>query len=137
MDARLNRVIKELRGMESSGAADSLMNRYPPGSERYGDVFELMRHISWKRPDQVRLARYYLARRPFADSKPYEVFASFMALPRYLNILREVALHNDRDKELFLYHINPILRQLARSDRDRELIGGFLSEICLLKQTTH
>jgi len=61
------------------------METYPQGSAGSGQAIRLMRHFSWKRPDQIRLAKHYLASIPFANKEGYEVFLSFMSVSRTLS----------------------------------------------------
>jgi len=121
MNEAMRKLAAELARMTSEEAAEWLMSRYPIDSS-YGEAFILLAHRSWRREDQRRLARYYLQRMPFASSKPYEVFASFMSLRALIPILKEYLPESTEDMQLLQYHLTPILRQLVRSDDDAKLV---------------
>src|SRR5262249_8804271 len=129
MDEKLRSLVSDLRNMGSGTAADWLIDRYPAGSTDWGAALSILPHLSWERADQVRLATHYLARLPLASAKPYEVFASFMQLPKLIDILREKAPKDAQDRGLFEYHAGPVLMQAAKTPRDREVAQAFLSEL--------
>ncbi|MRW83043.1 hypothetical protein GJ698_02930 [Pseudoduganella sp. FT26W] len=61
-------------------AATFLLEAFPLEALNHSEAFCVMVHSSWKRDDQIRLARSYLSKIPFASAMPYEAFASFMSL---------------------------------------------------------
>lgn len=124
---QLKEIGASLREMSSQDAADWLMQAYPAGSADYGSAIALMTHRSWKRPDQVRLARHYLQKLPFASAKAYEAILSFMAIDSFLKIIHEFMPSNDSDKSLLMYHLHPALERAARTESDRELVRAFIS----------
>lgn len=128
MDERTRAIARELRNLSSEAAADWLLEHYPPGSS-CGTAFAVMPHRSWTRTDQKRLARAYLRRVPFASARPYEVFASFMSIGVLIEIFEENRLAASRDLDLFLYHIEPVLRKAARTAADRERASGFVERL--------
>jgi len=129
MDRDLTEMLGRLKAMECGAAADALMASYPAGSPNWGAAIELIGHLSWPKKDQVKLAKHYLSRLPFANAKPYEVFANIMSLPTLLQILKEYAPSNDRDKNLFRYYAKPALERAKPSDSDRKMVEEFFSNI--------
>jgi hypothetical protein len=129
MDQKLTAIVSDLRKMSSEAAADWLMDRYPLGSSDWGEAITILPHLSWKKPDQLRLAHHYLSRLPFASAKPYEAFASFMKVSRLVSILRENAPTSAPDKELLEYHAGPALARAAKTPEDHDLVENFRSEL--------
>jgi hypothetical protein len=125
MDDRLRAKCLELRKMTSNQAANWLIESYPVGDPDYGEAIQLLPHRSWKRADQIRLARYYLEKMPFASSRIYEVFASFMSLDVFLRVIRDHLARKTVDMDLLLYHLRPVLDRAVRTDQDRELLATF------------
>ena len=129
MDQRLASLASDLRKMSSSEAAEWLIDRYPVGSAGWGEAITIMPHRSWKKADQVRLARHYLSRLPYANAKPYEVFASFMKISRLVDILRENTPNSAWDRKLLEYHVGRVLAQAIKKPEDREIVENFISEL--------
>lgn len=129
MDGRLKAISAELGQMTSAQAADWLIETYPVDGAEYGDAITLIPHRSWKRPDQLRLARHYLKKMPFASSRPYEAFASFMSFDLFMQVIKEQLPSSKEDVDLLLYHLSPVMKKIAKSDSDRELIRSFIAEI--------
>jgi hypothetical protein len=76
----------------------------------------------------VRLAEHYVSRMPFASPRPYEVFASFMKVPRLIDVMRKYVPSDDR-KQLFEYLAAPVLARAAKTPKDREAVQSFLAEV--------
>ena len=57
MNHRQRQECERLRAFSSEEAADYLLSNYGVESPNYGEAFVLLSHRSWKRSDQVRLAR--------------------------------------------------------------------------------
>lgn len=129
MDSRLKAISLTLRKMTSSDAADWLIMTYPAGAPDYWEVFQLIPHLSWKRADQVRLAKHYLQRMPFASAKAYDVFASFMSFDLFIKAIREQLPVERSDLDLLLYHLHPVLEKSAKTDSDRELMRSFIADL--------
>lgn len=129
MDDRLKTLSAKLGQMTSAQAADWLIETYPVGGAEYGDAITLIPHRSWKRPDQLRLAKHYLQKMPFASSRPYEVFASFMSFDLFIKAIKEQLPSNKTDIDLLLYHLSPVMKKVAKTDADRELMRSFIAGI--------
>ncbi|MCK4155501.1 hypothetical protein [Ralstonia pseudosolanacearum] len=115
--------------MTSDQAADWVIQTYALENPDWGLALDLIPQRSWGRPDQMRLARYYLAKMPFASEKPYRVFAEIMSFKRFVEVLRE-CLPLDRSKmDLLIYHVCPVLSAAAKTDADRELEKSFIEEL--------
>lgn len=105
------------------------MERYPTSDGLWGEAVLVTPHRSWEKRDQIRLARYYLSRIPFASARPYEAFASFMSVASLTTVLQEfVPVSADRH-DLLLYHLSPVLHRKARSDKDRAIVRNFLNSL--------
>src|SRR5688572_19648850 len=122
MDNQLKELITKLRDMPSKEAADWLMNTYSIDGPNYGQAIALLPHKSWKRSDQLRLATYYFRKIPFASSKAYEAFASFMAIEALIKTIRINLPNNAKDINLLLYYLHPTLERAAKNSTDRELV---------------
>ncbi|THF66563.1 hypothetical protein E6C76_06950 [Pseudothauera nasutitermitis] len=129
MDSKLQAISLGLRAMESDQAASWLIATYPLSNPEYGDVFQLLRVRSWKRVDQIRLARYYLQKIPFASEKPYEVFASFMSIKLFISVLKELLPKRRADVDLLVYHLQAVLEKAAQTSDDRDAVNAFLNEL--------
>lgn len=113
--------------MASEDAATWLMENYPVDAHNYGDAIALIPHRSWGRSDQIRLARHYLRKLPFASSRVYEAFASFMSLDLFVKIIKEYWPHDEADVSLLIYHLRPVLNKFARTDSDRAVVLSLVS----------
>ncbi|WP_448097652.1 hypothetical protein [Luteibacter yeojuensis] len=129
MDSQLKVLSEKLGKMTSEEAADWLLTHYPVEKVGYGDAITLISHRSWQRPEQLRLAKHYFRKLPFASSKPYESFASFMSIKLFLKAIEECAPVSETDRELLLYHLIPVLHKVTKSDSDRELVAAFISHM--------
>ena len=129
MDTQLKALSEKLGRMTSEEAADWLLTNYSVDKAGYGDAIALINHRSWQRPEQIRLAKHYFRKLPFASSKPYEAFASFMSLKLFLKTVEECMPVSEADKKLLLYHLSPVLQKVAKSDPDRELVAEFISHV--------
>ncbi len=128
MDERLRMIVSDLRNRVSGEAADWLTEHYPVDSPNSGEAFTIISHLSWKSPDQQRLADYYLSGLPFASARPYKTFASFMRVTLLIETLRKY-LPTDERKQLFEYHVAPVLKQAAKTPEDQEAVKSFLAEV--------
>lgn len=129
MDAQLKIQCEELRQKDSQRAADWLMSNYPVENVEYGNAIILMSHRSWKKIDQVRLAKYYLRKLPFSNGKIYEVFLSFMSVESFLKVIKEYLPTEKSDVMLLIYYLEPILKKSAKSGSDSELIRTFMLDV--------
>lgn len=129
MDERLSDIRTNLSKMTSREAADWLLENYQTDRPDYGDAIVLISHLSFKKSDQARLARYYLKRLPFASQKVYQVFSSFMSLSLFVSIIKENIPESKADKSLLLYHLVPVLERLIKSPDDGAMVSALVSEI--------
>ena len=121
--------IKMLNRMSSEDAATWLMTEYPIDSPGYGVAIKLLAHKSWKKSDQLRLARYYFQKIPFASIKTYEVFASFMSIPSFLGVVKEYIPTEKNKLDLLLYYLRPVLEGRVRRVSDAKLVERFLDDL--------
>jgi len=129
MDNQLKEISANLGRMSSQEAANWLMETYPAEGADYGNAIALLTHRSWKRTDQVRLAKHYLKKLPFASSRVYEAFASFMSIELFVKILKEHLPSERSDISLLIYHLRPVLEKAAKTESDRELVRSLISEM--------
>lgn len=127
MDAVHRDLVKKLRNMGSSDAATWLLENCPLGSANVGSAYRVIPHLSWKRPDQFRLARHYLNNLPHAHPGAYRGFASFMSLRNFLLVVEEnmSEIADDRLSLLF-YYLLPILKAKSRSADNKALVADFI-----------
>lgn len=129
MDKQLRDTAQKLRGMSSRDATDWLLHNYPVSSDNYGIAFTLLAHLSLTRLDQVRLARHYFSRIPFANDYPYSVFAKMMSLTALISVLVDFIPEDERDINLFKYYLLPVLAGAARSDREKRVVEAFRAKL--------
>ena len=134
MDRKLIAQSSILRKMGSDDAADWLMDQYPIERPDYGNAIILLAHRSWKKRDQIRLADYYFQKIPFANSRPYEVFASFMSTSNLIKMLRKHLPNSTSDLDLLVYHLEPILRKKSRETSKNDIVDRFLEELNQLRK---
>lgn len=118
-----------LNGLPSEDAANFLMENFPIEAENYSEAFKLMAHRSWKKTDQLRLARFYLKKTPFASSKPYEVLASLMSLPTLISVVKEAISDKPNDQQFIVYHVTSVLKNNIKTEKDRNLVDRFIMEL--------
>ena len=109
--------------------SDWLIETYPIHKFGHGEAFQLIPHRSWKRTDQIRLARYYLKNIPFASARGYKVFASIMSFKIFVGVIQEKLPIDESRIDLLLYYLVPVLEKVAKTDSDRELTELLISEI--------
>lgn len=129
MDSELRADIDEIRSLDSNEASNWIINKYPIDSDSYGQAFHIIGHRSWKKGDQIKLARYYLNKMPFANRQPYEIFLSFMSVENFIGVVKERIPDNDQDVDLLLYHLKPAMKKVAKDDRRKEAVDKFFSEL--------
>jgi hypothetical protein len=116
MDEEMRRTAADLRATPSKEAADWLMARYPVGTSEWGKALILLNHVSVRKADLRRLACHYLNRAPYAQDRPYRVFAKLLGLKELLAVLAERPPSNEPDTNLLLYHLRPILGSAETAD---------------------
>ena len=129
MDEKQREICDHLRQLSSADAATWLMEQFPIAANSWGEALAAMPHRSWKKPEQIRLANYYLAKVPYASARGYEAFASFMSTARLISALRQHIPSTADDKRLLAYHLIPVLQRKATSDSDQALVRGFLDDL--------
>jgi len=116
--------------MRSDEAATWLMETYKVPEDGWWEAITLIPHRSWARPDQLRLARYYLQRIPFANGRPYETFAAFMPVRKLVQVIREHLPNVKRDRvDLLCYYLLPILSGRAKTQNDVLAVKNLFNEL--------
>lgn len=108
------------------------MDKYPAGALDYGSAIAIIPHRSWERKDQIRLARHYLQRIPFAHGAPYAAFLSFMSVPVFIDVIREHLPRDKGDLSLLMYYLRPALLSKAVTETDKDYAARFLDQILAL-----
>ena len=124
MDIETSKICIYLRGLSSADAATWLMENYPVEKDEYGYAIKAIAHRSWKKTDQIRLAKYYLDRIPLASASGYETFLSTMSISRFLSVVSEYIPEDRLRVSLLLYYIAEPLRKNTRNSRDEEIVRG-------------
>lgn len=124
MDDRLRALCRELGSLTSADAADRLITRSSTSASDEGDAFRLIRHRSWKRSEQVRLAEHFLKKLPFASAAAYEILASIMSFRLFVGMLRDALPTDSGDLELLRYHLLPVLGNIGENG-----VGSFAPAI--------
>jgi hypothetical protein len=119
----------KIKKLASEDAASFLMETFPVEAENYSEAFRVMAHRSWKKTDQLRLARFYLKKTPFVNSKPYEVFASFMSLPSFISVVKEAISNKPNDLQFIAYYVAPVLVRSIKTEKDRNIVNRFMAEL--------
>jgi len=122
MNERQRDICKLLQGISSEEAATWILNNYKTENDNWGEVFVIFTHRSWKKSDQIRFANYYLKKLPYASGRGYEAFLSFMSITNFISAILEFLPESKSDRSLLSYHLSPILRKNASSDKDQKLI---------------
>lgn len=115
--------------MTSAEAADWLITRSASNMRDEGDAARLIPHRSWKRSEQVRLAKHFLKKLPFASAAVYENLASIMSFRRFVGMLRDTLPTDEGDLDLLRYHLLPVLEKAAKTESDRMLLRSFGSDL--------
>ena len=129
MSPEQRKISKYLRGLSSFEAAEWLLEKYNrETNEKYGEVFAVLPHRSWKRQDQIKLADHYLSHLPHATGRVYKIFLSFMSVPVFIDIIKRNLPEKD-GYDLLIYYLEPILWKHAKTDKDRKLVDEFIHEL--------
>lgn len=127
MDANTRQQSEALRLMPSEEAADWLLHHHPLGSPDWGRALQLMEHLSLRRADWTRLARHYLSNAPYAQDRPYRLFARALGTRRFLAVLAQVLPTSSDRYDLLRYHLEPLFRDAQ--GQDRAAVGTFMAQI--------
>ncbi|QDP19032.1 hypothetical protein [Sphingomonas xanthus] len=130
MNEEMRKAAADLRTMPSAEATDWLIARYPVGSSDWGSALTLLDHVSLRKQDNRRLATHYLGASPFAHDRPYRVFEKLLGLSELLAIISLSMPANERDADLLMYHLRPLL-DCADTDEERRAASEFLEAIGL------
>lgn len=126
MNNEMEALRRELDEFSSGQAVDWLMSQFPVDGADCGVAVALLPHRSWRRVDQIRLARHCLRGMPFSTHKVYEVFASFMSVGLLVDLVDELIPSEGSDVNLVLYYLIPVLDGCVKSDADRERVKSFV-----------
>ncbi|OWB26300.1 hypothetical protein ACQR53_21355 [Xanthomonas oryzae] len=134
MDQKIRDLCDNLIAMESQDAARWLINNFPAGSQNSGYAFQMIGHRSWRRADQKILATHYLSTIPFANSRGYEVFASFMSVGSLLSCIKPYIPKEEVKLDLLRYNLLPVLLKSAKNEKDRSLITKFFDDLQIISR---
>lgn len=105
------------------------MKHYPVSGSNWGEALLVVPHRSWEKRDQIRLAKYYLSKIPFASARGYEAFASFMSVANLVAVIRDYIPSSPEDRRLLEYHLAPVLCRKAESEKDLAVVRSFLDAL--------
>lgn len=128
MHERHRKICAYLRTLSSADAATWLLENYPIEEPGDYEAIIFIPHRSWKRADQIRLARHYLSNIPFANSRGYDAFLTFMSVPLFIKIIRENMPPSERH-DLLHYYLTGSFRKYVRTDKDRAAAKQLLEEL--------
>ena len=114
-----------IRSLGSEEAANYLLEKYYFGNLEPANIFKIIPQRSWKRPDQIKLCKYYMQNIPYANSIAYETFASFMSIKLLVRIIRDIPIDASK-ADLLLYYLPHSLRKYARTEEDRIEISSLI-----------
>ena len=123
MNEAQRRNIDLLRSMESSEAADWLLENHP----KDGCIYIAKR--SWKKGDQIRLAEHFLSTIPHASAICYEALLSIMSVVRFSNVVEGLMPEKASDRDLLKYYLLPALTKAAKTDEDNFAILQLKNEL--------
>ena len=130
MNEHQRRECEKLRAFSSEEAATYLIAGYGADPGTFDKAFFLMRHRSWRRRDQVRLARHFLQKTPFRPhGQAYPALASFMSLRLLIRLLRAVKPTENIDLFMFRSDVERVLWQRAKSPGELAAVEQFLAEL--------
>jgi hypothetical protein len=89
MGAEFDKLCSYIQGVSSEDAATWRMEHYPVDKDEFGYAIRAIAHRSWKKPDQIKLAKHYLKRIPFASARGYETFISVMSISSVVEVIYE------------------------------------------------
>ena len=104
--------LSEFRKLSSEDARKWVESFCPPDSEDLGPAFEIIGKRSWKKQDQIKLARCYFTKRPFAASKPYEQFLNMMSIDSFFKVMQEKVPDDLERRKLLYYQLETALKRL-------------------------
>lgn len=124
----LHSVIARMKTLNSADAGKLLVREFPLTSPDYGYVFDLLRHRSREKHDQIKLFEYYMQNIPFANAKPYKAFAEIMSFHTYIKVLRKVVPTSESDRQLFFYHVMPVFKEHYTASMNDDEVRSLLSQ---------
>ncbi|MCM2565250.1 MULTISPECIES: hypothetical protein [Janthinobacterium] len=121
--------IANLRKIPTDEAVDWLLLNYSVENPDYWKALQIIPHLSWRRGDQIRLAKHYLKKIPFANGKVYDIFLSIMSFKVFIKVMEEKLPIKGENIELLLYYLIPALERYAKTDDEYELLHSFVLKI--------
>ena len=83
MDEKNRKEASYIRSLSSEDAATFLIEQYGHGWPT------TMAHRSWRKADQIRLARVFIQGRVHGNDRGYKDFLSFMSIDAFLKVVEE------------------------------------------------
>lgn len=120
---------KTLRGFSSAKAVEWLMENYNFENGNAGEAYLIMPHRSWTKPDQLKLADYYLGNLPHRSDRGYKAFLKFMGVSNFLTVMARHLPVDLEQRALIKYHLQPVLDSHPDRNRYQSLVSQFLSSL--------
>lgn len=131
MDDQQRRILKDLRAMSSSDAAQWLVRRktelekVQPLDREIGRLVRLLPHLNWQKSDHVLIAECFLSNLPHANSLAYTSLLQFMSVSTFLKgVIANLPIRKD-GLELFRYYLVPALNAAIKSEKDKSEVAEF------------
>jgi hypothetical protein len=116
------KLIERLGNMTSPEAAALLIEsgEVPPGA-----ALLAIPHISWRRPERLRLAEHFLQNLPHANPSAYRSILQIVSVAKALEVVEQHMPEKSGDRTLLFYYLLPELQKTAKGARDEQLIAAF------------
>ncbi len=120
MNEKNRRELAYIRELSSEEAATYLIENHS-----YAPV--IMKHRSWKKPDQIRLSKAFVQGQVHATYRVYSDFLSFMSITLFLKVVEEGLAQIDPDRlDLLYYYFNIALGRAAKTEKQIARAKEFL-----------
>jgi hypothetical protein len=120
---------KMLRSFSSAKAVEWLIENYNFEDGNAGEAYLIMPHRSWSKPDQIKLADYYLSNLPHRSDRGYKAFLKFMGLHNFLKVIERHLPADPGQRTLIKYYLQPILESHSEKIKYEALVSEFLNSI--------
>ena len=118
-----------IRTLSSEEAATFLVEKYTENCP------VTLKHRSWKKSDQFRLARQYVQGRAHATDRVYNDFLSFMSIDAFLRVIDEGLPNVSPDRlSLLSYYLIPSLRRVVKSEFHKTKVEEFTNRLSILQK---
>lgn len=129
MNLELQNACKTIRGLGSSEAAEWLISNFSFDTGNAGEAFLIMPHRSWAKPEQVKLADYYLRNLPHRSDRGYRALLKFMGLSTFIDAMNRRLPDDREERGLIEYHLRPLLKSHPDRPKYQSMVDDFLASL--------